>query len=100
MRFLFALIVFAMSSVTALADEMPSWWSLPDKGENCSLKSVFHQGIVLCGTEKYETWTCIETGKSGQSGRAVDYLIVGEYQSDVADQCSPTFVVKKVLRQR
>lgn len=89
-----------LSSAHTFADEAPSWWGLPNKGENCVLKSTFTDGQVTCGTSKYEVWSCVTPSTNAYSAASsTDYLLVGEYGSDTVGGCSPTYVVKKVVQQ-
>jgi hypothetical protein len=82
------------------ADEAPPEWSLPGHGQSCEFKSRFEQQPKTCGTFRYEAWSCLQTAetKTGQMEK-VDYLLVGVYDTDTLNHCSPTYVVKEVIRQ-
>lgn len=98
MKTLFVVVTFLMS-FAASADEAPSWWALPEKGKNCSMKAQFKPSVD-CGKSGFETWTCIEPATDDFTpARSAEYLIVGTFKSDVGNACSPTFVVRQVIRQ-
>jgi hypothetical protein len=85
----------------AFADAAPPQWRLPNEGRNCVFRQAFEPSKITCGSERMEMWTCVTPAKE-RFGNAVaeDYLIVGEYGSDVGNGCSPTFFVKRVLKQQ
>ena len=86
---------------SAFADEMPVWHSLPNEGKNCVSEGRFDDQGRNCGNSAYEVFTCIKPAADKWSPASQEkYLVVGEYGSDVANGCSPTFVVKKVIRAK
>ena len=93
--------LFFLFPVLSLADGAPSWWSLPNKGANCVYRTGFTDGAVTCGTKKFDIWTCVETvGNAFSPATAKDYLLLGEYKSDVGGGvCQPVLVITKVVPQ-
>lgn len=84
-----------------LADEAPPQWQLPDKGRNCVFQSRFEPARITCGSPRWEVWTCVTPARRDfEVASSHDYLIVGEYGSDVGNACSPAFFVKSVVRQK
>jgi hypothetical protein len=95
-----AMIVFGiLVSAAAAADEIPPWWSLPDRGVNCTFKNRFQPvSPPTCGSKRYEVWSCVTAGATPfEPATTKDYLLVGEYGSDTRGQCSPTYFVTEVL---
>lgn len=94
------LSILLLSESPAFADAAPVWWSLPNRGKNCVMKSAFTDGSITCGTKRYEVWSCVSpSANSFSPASSSDYLIVGEYRSDIINQCSPTFVAEKWIKQ-
>lgn len=101
MKTTLALFALALSSASALADQAPPQWQLPNKGRNCVFRERFEPARITCGSPRYERWTCVTPAKNDfELAESADYLLIGEYGSDVGNACSPTFFVKSVLRAK
>jgi hypothetical protein len=81
----------------AHADEAPPEHSLPGQGVGCVFKSRFEAEKITCGSARYEVWSCSKKRGSCVTG---EFLLIGNYETDVQDECSPTYVVKRVLAQK
>lgn len=94
--FLLSIVLF---SSLAYSDQAPSWWSLPSKGKNCTMNSTFRPKVD-CGEKGYEVWTCTLPAQNDFTpATSNNYLIIGEFKSDTVNECSPTFIVQKVIQQ-
>ncbi len=99
MRWL-AILAFMISG-SARADQAPSWWRLPQEGKGCFFQEAFEAEKITCGSQRVERWTCVtEAEGKFESAKADHFLLMGEYGSDVASGCSPTFMVKQVIKQK
>lgn len=102
-------LILLISLNTSFADELPSNFALPNEGKHCSLKSSFGPESSKCGEKKYQLWTCLEgidDNPFNGTPQSVDYLLVGEMESDVLEPDDPNYcpkelmyVVRKAIRQ-
>lgn len=100
MKLVFALLLLAAPGL-ALADQAPPQWKLPEEGKNCFHQESYESEKITCGSQRTERWTCVtEAPNKFEAAEATHYLLVGEYISDVLNGCSPTFVVKQVVKQK
>lgn len=94
------LLIFLVS-LPGYADEMPSWWNLPNEGKYCFQTGQFQSEPTDCGVRKVESWTCIEPSENKfERAYRTNYLLDGVYMSDFGNNCSPTYVVEKVIEQK
>ena len=97
--------IFSLIAVTFLftpqlfADEYPSYWHLPQKGENCFLDTVIpnDKWSKKCGDKRYEIWTCATRGEEDAPAQKNQFLLIGKMISDTDDENCDTYSVDEVL---
>jgi hypothetical protein len=95
MKLVLSLSVLVIANL-ALADEAPTWRRLPGNGANCVFEAQYQDGPTTCGTKWFQVWNCLTPGVFAPATQT-SYLILGDYQSDVGNECSPTRVVQAVV---